>query len=100
MSCYKKCTTCGEEYWSSDLYPRHKCEPVWQILYEDVQTIRAYDAENAAKKFAELYDQDEHILMDVEMDVKVRKDEEEEWVVYTCSAEAELIYYASKKVIL
>lgn len=63
-----KCKVCNEFHWSDQ-----KCDPIFTIEYEyGNHNVYAWDSEDAAEKFAELYNEShEYWLMDNEMKIKV-----------------------------
>lgn len=62
---FRKCPNCGDY----GFFPRHRCPPYWIVRVpednehydgeEDVITIHARDAEQAAERFAEQWDYDD-----------------------------------------
>lgn len=58
--------------------------------------FEAYDVEDAAKQFAEYYDQDDHPLINNSEFVRVRELGTEEITICVISAEASIDYWASE----
>jgi hypothetical protein len=79
MSDWGKCKTCSSYGWLGS----HKCDPVWEArIYgdgDDWYEVHASDAEDAAARFAEEYDQggDYDIIKRGSAEVEVRKQGEE-----------------------
>uniref|UniRef100_A0A6H1ZY45 Uncharacterized protein n=1 Tax=viral metagenome TaxID=1070528 RepID=A0A6H1ZY45_9ZZZZ len=60
------CSVCGDFMFSG-----HVCSPSWKVYHEDyldvkIKTVYAKDAETAAEKYGEYYDQDNPLLLDGE----------------------------------
>lgn len=91
-----KCNICGE--WVLRVVG-HKCLPIMYFKHEDWddewQEIRARDYEEAALKFAEIYNDCDYALMNHDTDVIIFDGEEEK--VFTVSAEPSVEYYAREK---
>lgn len=83
-STWGRCPVCKK----SDFLGRHTCPPSWEVFWvdgdeEDAVTVYADDAEGAACDFASArWDYDTG-----SWDVKVRKDFESEWQVFTVTVE-------------
>ncbi len=99
MSDYRRCKTCGE----FDFLNSHKCQPCYEASAPEAfgedewQKVYAYDEKEAAEKFAEEYDRDEHDLMNGgDMEVWIRKPGEIEIFKFNCTGEAIPTYYAHK----
>ncbi len=66
MSDYQRCKICGEWGW----FGKHACPPEWGWRTDDTHseddwsTVYARDAEEAAEKAAEAYDEGDHPLLD------------------------------------
>jgi len=93
---YKKCDICGEWDWSNT----HKCPPIMYFKHEnwgeDWEEIRAHDHEDAAEKFAEMYNDDgDYSLMDLEVDVLISDGKIEK--TFVVSAETSIEYFVKEK---
>lgn len=56
---YQKCNLCHERYKGVHLCkPEWETEHLWGKTFEEDRTVRAHDAEGAAERWAEFYDDD------------------------------------------
>lgn len=94
-----RCKICNEWDWGDG---HHKCPPVMYFKHEDWddewQEIRARDYEEAALKFAEIYNDCDYALMNHDTDVIIFDGEEEK--AFTVSAEPSIDYHATEKEVL
>lgn len=96
MSNYNKCTKCGEYH-----FTRESCEPEYFVYHENYmgdesKSIRAVNHEDAAVKYAQYYNiQNEYILMNDDIEVKVEKDGVVKY--FMVGAEPD-IYYSSDEI--
>ena len=99
---FDSCPICGKY----DFTDKHKCRPKWEVNIPDYHgeddwdnIVYAYDEEDAAKDMAERYNSNgDYALMDGdEITVLVRKPGETEVKTFICSAEPDIIYYATEK---
>jgi hypothetical protein len=96
------CPTCRESTFT--LYGKHQCLPCWDWRVDDYHgpddwnhgEIRARDAEDAAIRAAEIYDQEEHYLLRQETTVEIFVRNVDTGVVsrWRCSGEAIPTYRA------
>ena len=92
-----RCETCREWLWYKP--ETHKCKPIYYVIHEDYSgdeliEIRGSDHEEAAEKYAEKYDQDDHDLLergDQKVAVRDSKGTEKK---FSISAEANVDYSA------
>lgn len=79
---HKRCSVCREWGWFGGRYDQHTCKPTWEWQVESwhgTETwdeLHAYDAEAAAVRAAERYDESDHPLLDMhgrgEVEIKIR----------------------------
>ena len=96
----KICEICHEYYFEYEGSKPHKCLPVMYFKHEDWGDrwieIRALDYEHAAMKFAEIYDSDDHYLVDGdETEVEISDGTVEK--TFVVSAEVDINYYAKEE---
>ena len=95
MSNYNKCPTCKEYVWTE----KHNCPPVFYFKHEnwgdDFEEIRAHSFEDAAERFAKLYNDDgDYSLMDNEEHVIISDGKTEK--KFIVSAEPDISYHVSE----
>ena len=96
---FVRCDICGGYGWSST----HKCPPKWSVWliddYHDPEDTRdeyrGTDAEDAAIKFAEEWDQEDHNMMQG-AEIHVAVETVDGVQIFRCSGEAEPTYYAER----
>lgn len=90
MSDFKKCPTCQKH----DFLSRHKCAPAWEARVfgdgDEWNEVHGWDAEDAAAKFAEQYDEggDYDIIRRGSAEIEVRKQGDEAITLVDISAES------------
>lgn len=102
MSNYVKCRTCG--HWG--FADKHACPPIWEArIFEtkwqnDWTEVYATDAEDAAERFAEEYDQggDYTIIRDGNAEIEVRRQGSDEAAIFDISAESVPEYTAHARI--
>ena len=102
---FRKCLVCGEHGWFDSPTRNHVCAPVWEArIYtreyeEDWHTVYAHDAEQAAAKFCETYDQngEYNIVRCGGEEIEVRKSEGSEVFFVAVDAENVPHYYGHLK---
>lgn len=92
------CKTCGRFMMS---VVAHTCPPQWEIWDDDAwgdeyQIIYADSAQEAGEDYAEIYDGDGDypLTNGNEVEVKIRKQGDKEWITYVLSAEPTVVYRA------
>lgn len=111
MSDFRRCAVCGEHGWfntkTTDLTTmNHVCAPVWEARIftrqyeEEWRTVHATDAEDAAAKFCEEYDQDGDydIIRRGGEEIEVRKPDDENIIIVDVDAESVPHYYGHARV--
>ena len=96
MSDFGKCKTCGKY----DFLDKHKCPPIFYFKHEnwgdELQEIRAWDFEDAAKEFAMLYNEDgDYSLMDNTEEVIISDGKTEK--KFIVSAEPDIHYSVKER---
>lgn len=100
MSDFKKCSKCNEYCWID----KHKCPPEWKVFHEEYlgsdeyKTYYASDAQGAAEKYGEEYDQDDYSLQrGYKIEIQVEPLEGGERKTFIVTRETVPTYYASEK---
>src|SRR5450759_1196350 len=101
MSDFRKCPACGEYGWFNAPILAHVCAPVWEArIYtrkyeEDWHEVHANDAERAAAKFCETYDQngDYDIVRRGGEEIEVRKLDDDKVIIVDVESESVPHYY-------
>lgn len=105
---FRRCTICREHGWfGNKIMGEHVCKPIWECQPEwysdpeDWTPVHAADAESAAEKYAERYDQDGeysivggHMRGDVV--IRTRKPGDDVFERWDIEAEAVPTYRATK----
>jgi len=96
MTNYSECKICKEWHWANE-----KCDPIFYFKHEDwgdgFEEIRACDFDDAAEKFAILFNEDgEFQLMDSTEDVIISDGKIEK--KYNVSAESDICYHVKEVV--
>ena len=106
MNDFRRCTVCGEHGWFDMKFnTNHVCAPVWEArIYtrkyeEDWREVYATDAEEAAAKFCEQYDQDGDydIIRRGGEEIEVRKSKKDTVIIVDVEAESVPHYYGHER---
>jgi len=97
MSTYDRCKKCGD--W--DYIESHKCDPAWEVYLPDyfseseIEMSHGIDAEETALNYVER----EHSDMEypTEVEIWVRKDENEPWQIFDITVETVPSFSATKR---
>lgn len=99
MTNFRRCGTCHALIWDGD--PEHKCPPVWEVWNVDggderqwASQIHAHDAEEAAKKWGEEYDNGDYTIIGGSEETVFVARPGQEPKRFVVSAEAQAHYYA------
>jgi len=95
------CKVCGAYMFDS---AKHRCPPIWLVkdeeyLGDDLRKVRGWDAEEAAAKYAEEWDQDEPELHDGGLtthEVFVASSPDGPWKKFRLWGEATINYHADE----
>ena len=106
MSDFRKCPVCGEYGWFDMQFNKnHTCALIWEArIYtrkyeEDWHTVHANDAEQAAAKFCETYDQNGEydIVRRGGEEIEVRKSDGDKVIIVDIEAETVPHYYGHER---
>ena len=96
---FEKCFVCNEYHWSDE-----ECAPLFLVEHvdkgyvgEDKCEVRAHSMQEAAEKYAEEYDSDDHSLLASDETERIRVfDDHGNSRQFDISAEAAINYYADE----
>ncbi len=97
-----RCNKCGEFIFTTIDWRLHFCAPVWSVWNTEddeieASNIYAMDAEDAAAKWAEEYDEDDHEMARGDEVCVYVKSSDGELTKWNVSADITISYHASEK---
>ena len=95
MKKYEKCKTCGCFHWTNESCGKKYIIHHPDYLGENGKVIYGYSFMEAAEKYAEYYDEDEHPLLGDSIEIWVES-ENGERKLFELSAEPAINYYANE----